>query len=232
MRDDVLDDLFDNLDVDSPVAAEMKALVDRGLPVDDGVLERSVDAVMTRVRPARSWKRWAVVGGLAAASVAAAMGVAGVFAAPEGPPEEVPAAAVPEPSPGGRAARVGPRHPPDHPKHDVVEPIPEYDTESVTLSVQDHLTLGEQAFDEGNADLAYEHYLAVVEGEPDHPMAPFALYKLAWTEFNLGDLEAAADDMALVLDWTEGYDDRMSQTVHEAALDDLERFEAELDEEF
>ena len=88
---------------------------------------------------------------------------------------------------------------------------------------------GEVAFGANDAATAYANYLIVVEDMPDDPMAPFALYKLAWTEFNLGDLEAAADDMALVLEWTEQDDSELGRQLHTHAARDIERFENKLE---
>jgi hypothetical protein len=67
----------------------------------------------------------------------------------------------------------------------------------------DELTmLGEMAFDANEAEAAYDHYLEVIEEHTDHSLAPFALYKLAWAEYNLGDVDAAIDDMELMIEWS------------------------------
>ncbi len=88
---------------------------------------------------------------------------------------------------------------------------------------------GERHFDEGDAAAAYEAYLELIETDPDHDLAPFALYKLAWTEYNLGDVEAAVVDMALAVEWGRDSEGMGSQIALEGAKD-LERFEAGLDQ--
>lgn len=94
----------------------------------------------------------------------------------------------------------------------------------------DELTLlGEMAFDANQADDAYDHYLEVIEEHTDDPNAVFALYKLAWTEYNLGDVEAAIEDMKLVIEWTQNGTLRMEHTIGEAAHDDLKIFSSELE---
>ena len=65
------------------------------------------------------------------------------------------------------------------------------------------ITLGELAFDANDAESAYEHFLEIIEENPDDDMAPFALYKFAWVEYNLGDVDAAILDMELVTEWIE-----------------------------
>jgi hypothetical protein len=86
----------------------------------------------------------------------------------------------------------------------------------------DELTmLGEMAFDANEAEAAYDHYLEVIEEHTDHSLAPFALYKLAWAEYNLGDVDAAIDDMELMIEWS----GRGKLAYHGAA--DLELFTGE-----
>ena len=93
----------------------------------------------------------------------------------------------------------------------------------------DELTmLGEMAFEANQVDDAYDHYLEVIEEHTDDPNAVFALYKLAWTEYNLGDVEAAIDDMALVVEWTQNETSSMEQTIGGAAQSDLKLFRSEL----
>jgi tetratricopeptide (TPR) repeat protein len=94
----------------------------------------------------------------------------------------------------------------------------------------DELTmLGEMAFDANEAEAAYEHYLEVIEEHTNDPSAPFALYKLAWAEYNLGDVEAAIDDMELVIEWIEGGQTGLDEVLRKAAPTDLERFRSEDD---
>ncbi len=96
-------------------------------------------------------------------------------------------------------------------------------------SVVELTTLGEMAFDANEAEAAYEHYLEVIDNHSDDPMAPFALYKLAWTEFNLGDVEAAIEDMKLVIEWIGDGENRLDETLREEGMKDLDRFIAEAD---
>ena len=89
----------------------------------------------------------------------------------------------------------------------------------------DELTmLGELAFEANEASAAYDHYLEVIDHHTDHPLAPFALYKLAWAEFNLGDVDAAIADMELMLEWLEVGDSPMDDTLRNAAPADLALF--------
>ncbi len=89
----------------------------------------------------------------------------------------------------------------------------------------DELTmLGELAFEANEASAAYDHYLEVIDDHTDHPLAPFALYKLAWAEFNLGDVDAAIADMELMLEWLEVGDSPMDDTLRNAAPADLALF--------
>ena len=158
-----------------------------------------------------------------------------------------------KPKPFKRRERTGPRTPP--PKWDAVEETttaPDNPTEETTdelrVSHEDKLSeylehlevldnpsvdeltmLGEMAFDANQADDAYDHYLEVIEEHTDDPSAVFALYKLAWTEYNLGDVEAAIDDMALVIEWTQDGTLGMEQTIGNAAHSDLKLFRSKLD---
>jgi len=96
-------------------------------------------------------------------------------------------------------------------------------------NVDELTTLGELAFDASEAEAAYGHYLEVIEEHTDDPSAPFALYKLAWAEYNLGDVEAAIDDMKLVIEWIEGGQSRLDEVLLKAAPADLEQFQSEFD---
>ena len=92
----------------------------------------------------------------------------------------------------------------------------------------DELTmLGEMAFDANESEAAYEHYLEVIDHHTDHPLAPFALYKLAWAEYNLGDVEAAIADMELMLEWLEVGESPMAEILRAAGPSDLAKFAAE-----
>ena len=83
------------------------------------------------------------------------------------------------------------------------------------------ITLGELAFDANDPESAYEHFLEVIEENPDDEMAPFALYKFAWVEFNLGDIDAAILDMELVTEWIEKGDVKQEGILIRAAPEDL-----------
>ena len=84
--------------------------------------------------------------------------------------------------------------------------------------------LGEAAFDANDSASAYDHYLEVIEEHSDDPMAPFALYKFAWVQFNLGDVSAAIDDMALMLEWVDVGETAMDEAMISVASKDLEFF--------
>lgn len=83
------------------------------------------------------------------------------------------------------------------------------------------ITLGELAFDANDPESAYEHFLEIIEENPDDKMAPFALYKFAWVEFNLGDVDAAILDMELVTEWIEMGDVQQEGILIRAAPEDL-----------
>jgi tetratricopeptide (TPR) repeat protein len=89
--------------------------------------------------------------------------------------------------------------------------------------------LGEMAFDADEPAAAYEHYLEVIEDQPDDPMAPFALYKLAWAEYNLGDVEAAIDDMALMIEWIGDGETQMHEALLSQGAEDLDLFDTRAD---
>ena len=86
---------------------------------------------------------------------------------------------------------------------------------------QQLITLGELAFDANDPESAYEHFLEIIEENPDDEMAPFALYKFAWVEFNLGDVDAAILDMELVTEWIEMGDVKQEGMLIRAAPEDL-----------
>ena len=94
----------------------------------------------------------------------------------------------------------------------------------------DELTmLGEMAFEANEAQAAYDHYLEVIEEHTDEPMAPFALYKLAWAEYNLGDVHAAIDDMELMMEWLDYGKSPMEQTLRVSGPADLKMFRGQAD---
>ena len=90
---------------------------------------------------------------------------------------------------------------------------------------QQLITLGELAFDANDSESAYEHFLEVIEENPDDEMAPFALYKFAWVEFNLGDVDSAILDMKLVTEWIEMGDVQQEGILIRAAPEDLRFFQ-------
>jgi hypothetical protein len=92
-------------------------------------------------------------------------------------------------------------------------------------NVQELIQLGELAFDANDSASAYDHYLEVIEQHTDDPMAPYALYKFAWVEQNLGDNQAAIDDMSLVIEWTELEESQLDKKLLETAHEDLQSFQ-------
>lgn len=85
--------------------------------------------------------------------------------------------------------------------------------------------LGEMAFYANEPEAAYDHYLEVIDNHSDEPTAPFALYKFAWVQYNLGDVENAMLDMELVLDWIETGDPQQEEMLRQAAPADYEFFQ-------
>jgi len=96
-------------------------------------------------------------------------------------------------------------------------------------NVDEKTMLGEMAFDANEAEAAYDHYLDVIDNHTDDPQAPFALYKLAWTEYNLGDVEAAIDDMELVIEWVGDSDHPLHDMLRGEGAKDLDKFRADSD---
>ena len=89
----------------------------------------------------------------------------------------------------------------------------------------DELTmLGEMAFEAQENQAAYDHYLEVIDNHADDPKSAFALYKLAWTEYNLGDVDAAIDDMELMLEWLDEGDGPLFELLRTAGPNDLALF--------
>ena len=160
---------------------------------------------------------------------------------------------TPPPEPVARRSRTGPRSPPNlksqgNPRQDMrsTDAKPQSDehqrdtgsaqeTEKLAVYLEhlevldnpsvDELTmLGELAFEANVPSAAYDHYLEVIDHHRTDPLAPFALYKLAWTEFNLGDVEAAIADMELMLEWLEVGDSPMENTLRAAGPTDLAMF--------
>jgi len=95
MHSDPLDDLFANITPDSPIAAEMEALLREGLPVEPDELEAATSAVLARKpRSRRIW--WGV--GAAVLVAAGAMAYVGSTMLPEGSPTADPEVTLIEPS--------------------------------------------------------------------------------------------------------------------------------------
>ncbi len=162
----------------------------------------------------------------------------------------VPQKSVKETKPHKRRSRTGPRkppasvHTPSKPEPAVALPEPavasEPTAEARKSQQEDKLqayfealesfndptpaelvTLGELAFEANDPESAYQHYLEVIEEHPDDPMAPFALYKFAWAELNIGDVESAISDMALVVEWLETGEAENNEMLMRAAPEDL-----------
>ena len=95
-------------------------------------------------------------------------------------------------------------------------------------SVNEQIMLGEMAFYANEAESAYEHYLDVIDNHSDDPLAPFALYKFAWAQYNLGDIDYAIQDMELVLEWLETGALDQEEVLRMAVPTDLELFKKSL----
>ena len=95
-------------------------------------------------------------------------------------------------------------------------------------NVNEQIMLGEMAFYANEAESAYEHYLDVIDNHSDDPMAPFALYKFAWVQYNLGDVDYAIQDMELVLEWIETGALNQEEVLRMAVPTDLELFKKSL----
>ncbi len=97
--------------------------------------------------------------------------------------------------------------------------------------VTEQVVLGEQAFVEGDLEAAFDHFSSVVENEPDHPKAPFALYRLAWVEHKMGEHEHALEDMTEAVEWATVQNDgsQASRWLLQQVERDLETLQLELD---
>ncbi|MEY3213738.1 MAG: hypothetical protein RIT28_4219, partial [Pseudomonadota bacterium] len=86
-----------------------------------------------------------------------------------------------------------------------------------------YVLLGEHYFNAGNphkAALAYSKVLAW----PEHPLTPFAIYKLAWCDYNIGEHRKAIDGMKRVVSLSGGGE---TTALRDEALVDLVRFFAD-----
>lgn len=97
--------------------------------------------------------------------------------------------------------------------------------------VTEQVVLGEQAFVEGDLEAAFDHFSSVVENEPDHPKAPFALYRLAWVEHKMGEHDHALEDMTEAVEWATVQNDgsQASRWLLQQVERDLETLQIELD---
>ena len=127
---------------------------------------------------------------------------------PRLPPAPAPAVAKPRPAP-------------------LLAPAPEeeVDTGAPQVPPETLVQLAEEHFDAGDADAAYRMYTAIVEREPSHELAQFAIYKLGWLAHARGDLDQAIADMERALHWEGEPDPR--NPVTQSARHDLEQLYAE-----
>ncbi|MFH1468871.1 MAG: hypothetical protein ABIO70_31070 [Pseudomonadota bacterium] len=135
------------------------------------------------------------------------------------PPRASPPSAAP-PSPGAVAVVVPPAEP---------TPPPPEDTAARDAVPEVVLAAGAEAFARGDMEAARRHFRAIVDESPDHPLAPYAAYKLAWCEANLGDPRAASVEIRRTIHWLrdEGRPEQ-SVTLREA-LADLAHFRSTID---
>jgi hypothetical protein len=146
--------------------------------------------------------------------------------APEAQPEPaLGSGARAGPSPGGVAAaepppRIAPADPPSGPSDDTGGPsvLPEL-----------RIGLGSEAFMAKDFETARRHFRSVVDESPDHPMAPYAAYKLGWCEANLGDHRAAVVELQRVITWLRDEGRPEEAVTLREALMDLEHFQGQLD---
>ena len=99
--------------------------------------------------------------------------------------------------------------------------------------VTEEVVLGERAFAEGDLEAAYDHFSRVVENDPDHPKAPFALYRLAWVEHKMGEQDHALEDMTEAVEWATHQNDgsQSSKWLLQQARRDLDTLQQELEHE-
>ena len=95
------------------------------------------------------------------------------------------------------------------------------------------LQKAEAVFEGGDAVGAMQLYRDIVEQHPDSKWAPYALYKLAWAEVNLGNVSGGITDMERLVGWFEDESVAMhdsNQRLREAAEADLTQFRSRLGE--
>jgi hypothetical protein len=145
---------------------------------------------------------------------------------PTATPPSVPTAAEP-----GIADRRPP--PPGEPQDDGGAPPRSAeargDTAEPTVQPEVQLGLGSEAFVKGEMETARRHFGAIVDETPNHPMAPYAAYKLAWCEANLGDHRAAVREMQRVITWLRDEGRPEKDVSLREALMDMEHFRGQLD---
>lgn len=138
---------------------------------------------------------------------------------PSGKPSPAPSEQR-EPTPPASAPTSGKASP---------EGDPPTDTAAPSVLPELALRLGAEHFAKGDMAAARDQFRAIVDDSPDHPMAPYAAYKLAWCEANLGDHRAAVAEMQRVVRWLRD-DGRPEEAVTlREALADLEHFRSQLD---
>lgn len=131
------------------------------------------------------------------------------------PPRPLPAAA---PAAAREPEDAGPA---DAPLLEDPLPAPDLDPSERALPTRERLMAGDAHFEEGAWAAAYPYYLSAVEEGPDSPLAGFALYKLAWVEWNLGHPEIAFQDLVLAAAWLSAHDDPQSAFLASGAEDDI-----------
>jgi hypothetical protein len=146
----------------------------------------------------------------------------------ETPPPPLPSANIeisPERSPTPPPAAANPSL--AQPDGEPSPPVEDTAQESVLPEVL--LGMGAEAFLAGDMETARRHLRAIVDEAPDHRMAPYAAYKLAWCEANLDDHAAAVVEMQRVVRWLRD-DGRPEESVTlREALMDLEHLRSQLD---
>jgi len=135
-------------------------------------------------------------------------------------PQVVTSPAHPAPRP---AARTPPPHPQpaaEAPPQQAAQQAEPDDTAEESVVPELHLRLGAERFVQGDMEAARKHFRAVADHAPDHSMAPFAAYKLAWSEANLGEFDAAIIELERVIAWLRD-DERpeVAVTLREAEAD-------------
>lgn len=88
---------------------------------------------------------------------------------------------------------------------------------------------GEAHLEADDPERALAAYRAAIEEAPDHQLAPFASYKLAWAEYNLDNLPQAIADMEEVAVLLGDADTEHALRLVETAERDLDRFMRELE---